>query len=111
MDNYHRSRVLYLVNHTPETYIVFGTRVINLRANLLAVEAVFDQSGGGPVLRFCATRTCSAAATRSTTATRLEIPGDGEGAPSRKTLKEMEEELDLDEPLPREQPKQKGPQQ
>ena len=39
----------YIFNHTPGNYIVFGTRVINLRANLLRRGPFFDGSGR-PVL-------------------------------------------------------------
>ncbi len=60
----------YIFTHTPENYIVFGTRIINLRANLLAVEGLFDQAADSTTTPSCAMPICSAGATRSTTATR-----------------------------------------
>ena len=49
----------YIFNHSPENYIVFGTRVINLRANLLAVEGLLDQERARPV---CVSARCLPAA-------------------------------------------------
>jgi phospholipid-binding lipoprotein MlaA len=85
----------YLFNHTPESYIVFGTRVINLRANLLAVEGVLDQSG---LDQYTFLR--DAYLQRRRNQIYDGNPPDSQteqGAPRHKTLKEMEEELDLDE--------------
>jgi phospholipid-binding lipoprotein MlaA len=86
----------YLFNHTPESYIAFGTRVINLRANLLAVEGVLDQ---GALDRYAFLRDAYLQRRRNQVydGNPPELQDEG-GAPHRKTLKEMEEELDLDEP-------------
>jgi phospholipid-binding lipoprotein MlaA len=86
----------YLFNHAPESYVVFGTRVVNLRANLLAIEGVLDQAAldGYAFLR-------DAYLQRRRNQIYDGSPPDAsgeEGAPRRKTLKEMEEELGLDEP-------------
>jgi phospholipid-binding lipoprotein MlaA len=88
----------YLVTHTPETYIVFGTRVINLRANLLSVEELFNQAA---LDRYSFLRDAYLQRRRNQIYDGNPPPlGDENGAPHRKTLKEMEEELDLDEPPP-----------
>jgi phospholipid-binding lipoprotein MlaA len=86
----------YLFTHTPESYVVFGTRVINLRANLLAIEGVLDQTG---LDRYSFLRDAYLQRRRNQVydGNPPELQ-DEEGAPRRKTLKEMEEELDLDEP-------------
>ena len=86
----------YLFNHTPESYIVFGTRVINLRANLLAVEGILDQAG---LDRYAFLRDAYLQRRRNQVydGNPPELQ-EQEGAPRRKTLKEMEQELELDEP-------------
>jgi phospholipid-binding lipoprotein MlaA len=86
----------YIFNHSPENYIVFGTRVINLRANLLAVEGVLDQAG---LDQYTFLRDAYLQRRRNQIydGNPPELQ-DQEGAPRRKTLKEMEEELELEEP-------------
>jgi len=102
---------MYLVTSSPATYIVLGTRIVNVRANLLEAGQVFEQAA---VDRYAFLRDAYLQRRRSQMYDGnppLDIPGDGDGAPRRKTLKQMEQELDLDEPLPSEQPTQKAPQQ
>jgi phospholipid-binding lipoprotein MlaA len=85
----------YLFTSSPETYIVFGVRVINLRANLLAVESVLDQAG---LDRYAFLRDAYLQRRRNQVydGNPPDLQ-DEDGAPRRKTLKEMEEELDLDD--------------
>jgi phospholipid-binding lipoprotein MlaA len=86
----------YIFNHTPESYIVFGTRIINLRANLLAIEGLLDQSG---LDQYAFLRDAYLQRRRNQIYDGNPPDAQSEpGAPRRKTLKEMEEELDLDQP-------------
>ena len=86
----------YLFNHAPESYVVFGTRVVNLRANLLAIEGVLDQAA---LDRYAFLRDAYLQRRRNQIYDGSPPDASGEeGAPRRKTLKEMEEELGLDEP-------------
>jgi phospholipid-binding lipoprotein MlaA len=85
----------YLFTSSPESYIVFGVRVINLRANLLAVESVLDQAG---LDRYAFLRDAYLQRRRNQVYDGNPPDlHDEDGAPRRKTLKEMEEELDLDD--------------
>jgi phospholipid-binding lipoprotein MlaA len=89
----------YLVTHTPETYVVFATRWINLRANLLSVEEIFNQAA---LDRYSFLRDAYLQRRRNQIYDGNPPPLENEeGAPHHKTLKEMEEELDLDEPPPK----------
>jgi phospholipid-binding lipoprotein MlaA len=85
----------YLFNSSPESYLVFGVRVINLRANLLAVEGVLDQAG---LDRYAFLRDAYLQRRRNQVydGNPPEMQEE-DGGPRRKTLKEMEEELDLDD--------------
>ena len=75
---------------------MFGTRVINLRANLLAVEGLLDQSG---LDQYAFLRDAYLQRRRNQIYDGNPPDAQSEqGAPRRKTLKEMEEELDLDQP-------------
>jgi phospholipid-binding lipoprotein MlaA len=86
----------YLFNHAPESYIVFGTRVVNLRANLLELEGVLDQAA---LDRYSFLRDAYLQRRRNQVYDGNPPEARGEDAgPRRKTLKEMEEELGLDEP-------------
>jgi phospholipid-binding lipoprotein MlaA len=101
---------IYLVTNSPETYIVLGVRIVNVRANLLEAGQVFEQAA---VDRYAFLRDAYLQRRRSQMYDGnppMDIPDQG-GAPQRKTLKQMEHELDLDEPLPSEQPKPQVPQQ
>ena len=86
----------YIFNHTPESYIVFGTRVINLRANLLAVEGLLEQKG---LDQYAFLRDAYLQRRRNQIydGNPPELQNEPGGV-RRKTLKEMEEELELDEP-------------
>jgi phospholipid-binding lipoprotein MlaA len=86
----------YIFQHTPESYWVFATRVVNVRANLLAVEHMFEQAA---LDRYAFLRDAYLQRRRNQVYDgNPPEPGPQEGGPRRKTLKEMEEELDLDEP-------------
>jgi phospholipid-binding lipoprotein MlaA len=89
----------YVVTDAPTTYVVFGTRVINARANLLEVERIFDQAA---LDRYAFLRDAYLQRRRNQIydgnppETQME-----DDAPRRKTLKELEEELGFDpEPEP-----------
>ncbi len=89
----------YLITRAPTTYVVFGTRVVNARANLLAVERIFDQAA---LDRYAFLRDAYLQRRRNQiydgNPPETQIEDD---APRRKTLKELEEELGLDpEPEP-----------
>jgi phospholipid-binding lipoprotein MlaA len=88
----------YIFNHSPENYIVLGTRVINLRANLLAVEGLLDQEG---LDQYAFLRDAYLQRRRNQIydGNPPELQNEP-GTPRRKTLKEMEEELELDQPVP-----------
>ena len=91
----------------PEFYIfeddalgwgVFGLRIVNLRANLLAAERVLDEAA---IDRYAFLR--DAYLQRRLSQIHDGNPSDAagtDGAPRRKTLKELEEELGLDDPDP-----------
>ena len=93
---YYTDPEFYLFTHSPENWIVFGTRVINLRANLLESERIFDVAA---MDKYAFLRDAYLQRRRSLIfdgrPPASEVPGQGE---RRKTLKEMEDELD--EPLP-----------
>jgi phospholipid-binding lipoprotein MlaA len=102
---------IYLVTNSPETYIVLGVRIVNVRANLLEAGQIFEQAA---VDRYAFLRDAYLQRRRSQMYDGnppIDIPDQGGGAPQRKTLKQMEHELDLDEPPPPEQPKPEAPQQ
>ena len=84
----------YLIEDNPENWIVFGTRVVNVRANLLEAEELLEQAA---VDRYAFLR--EAYLQRRQNLIHDGNPPDAPGteAPRRKTLKELEEELELDE--------------
>jgi len=86
----------YLFTHSPGNWIVLGTRVVNLRANLLDSERIFDAAA---MDKYAFLRDAYLQRRRSLiydgNPPASGAPGE---SPRRKTLKEMEEELD--EPLP-----------
>lgn len=86
----------YIFDSDALGWAVFGTRIVNLRANLLEAEEVFEQAA---VDRYAFLR--DAYLQR-----RLSLIHDGnppagaggeDGAPRRKTLKELEEELGIED--------------
>jgi phospholipid-binding lipoprotein MlaA len=89
----------YLIVDAPATWITFGTRLVNLRANLLGAERVLDQAA---LDRYAFLRDAYLQRRRNQVYDGNPPRGaDGkQGEPARKTLKEMEEELDLGEPAP-----------
>jgi phospholipid-binding lipoprotein MlaA len=92
---YYTDPEFYLFTHSPENWIVFGTRVINLRANLLDSERIFDAAA---MDKYAFLRDAYLQRRRS-----LIYDGNppAEGptqGPRRKTLKEMEQ--GLEEPSP-----------
>jgi phospholipid-binding lipoprotein MlaA len=93
---YYTDPEFYLFTHSPENWIVFGTRVVNLRANLLDSERIFDVAA---MDKYAFLRDAYLQRRRSLiydgNPPSSGAPGE---SPRRKTLKEMEEELD--EPLP-----------
>jgi phospholipid-binding lipoprotein MlaA len=89
----------YLIEEEPWTWVVFGTRIVNVRANLLEAERVFDQAA---LDRYAFLRDAYLQRRRN-----LILDGnipeqvpEGEAGPRRKTLKELEEELDLEPEQP-----------
>jgi len=86
----------YLFTEPPTDWIVFTTRIVNVRANLLPADRLLEQTTD----RYVFLR-------EAYLQRRLNLiydgnlpggPTGGTGAPSRKTLKQMEEEFELDEP-------------
>jgi phospholipid-binding lipoprotein MlaA len=86
----------YLFTHSPENYIVGGTRIINLRANLLAIEGLLDQ-GGLDQYSFLRDAYLQRRRNQIYDGNPPEMQ-DQQTGPRRKTLKEMEDELELDQP-------------
>ena len=86
----------WLVTHSPETYIVFGTRVVNVRANLLESERIFDAAA---IDKYAFLRDAYLQRRRTMIYDGNPAP-NGRDTPRRKTLKEMEEELDGADPAP-----------
>jgi phospholipid-binding lipoprotein MlaA len=87
----------YLVSHSPETWVAFGTRVISIRANLLETEQIFDTAA---IDKYAFLRDAYLQRRRSLIYDGNPPSSDTEhsGAPRRKTLKELEQELDVEEP-------------
>jgi phospholipid-binding lipoprotein MlaA len=86
----------YLFEEAPANWLVLGTRVVNLRANLLEAERFLDEAA---LDRYAFLREAYLQRRRNLIydGNPPDAP-DGTQAPRRKTLKEMEEELELDEP-------------
>lgn len=86
----------YLFESDALGWSVFGTRIVNVRANLLEAEGVLDQAA---IDRYAFLR--DAYLQRRTNQVHDGNPPGAtreDGAPRRKTLKELEEELGVDEP-------------
>jgi phospholipid-binding lipoprotein MlaA len=100
----------YLIEDEPWTWIVFGTRVVNVRANLLEAERLLEQAA---VDRYSFLREAYSQRRRNQIYDgNPPEPAPGARTPRRKTLKEMEQELELDEPpAPRPAPAGEGPMQ
>jgi phospholipid-binding lipoprotein MlaA len=90
----------FLITDSPEAWIAFGTRVVNLRANLLEAERLLEAAA---LDRYAFLRDAYLQRRRSLILDGNlgdEVPA-GREQPRRKTLREMEEELGL-EPEPEE---------
>jgi phospholipid-binding lipoprotein MlaA len=86
----------YLIEEDPWTWIVFGTRVVNVRSNLLEAERLLEQAA---VDRYAFLREAYLQRRRNQIYDgNPPEAAPGQDTPRRKTLKEMEEELELDEP-------------
>jgi phospholipid-binding lipoprotein MlaA len=83
----------YLIEGSPENWLVFGTRVVSVRANLLEADRLLDQAA---IDRYAFLRDAYLQRRHSLIHDGDHPPGGGEG--SRKSLKELEEELGVDEP-------------
>jgi phospholipid-binding lipoprotein MlaA len=85
----------YLVIDSPENWIIFGTRIVNLRANLLEAERLLDQAA---LDRYAFLRDAYLQRRRSQVLDGNLPRDEGKGgeAPRRKTLRELEEELELE---------------
>ncbi len=86
----------YLFTESPENWLVFGTRIVNVRANLLEAERLLDEVA---IDRYAFVREAYLQRRRNQIydGNPPDAPG-GTQAPRRKTLKELEEELELNEP-------------
>ena len=85
----------YLFEESPGNWIVFSTRIVNLRANLLEAEELLDQAA---VDRYAFLREAYLQRRLNLIHDGNPPPGPpGTQAPRRKTLKELEEELDLED--------------
>jgi phospholipid-binding lipoprotein MlaA len=86
-----------LITHSPENWIVFSVRIVNFRANLLDAGTIFDEAA---LDRYTFLRDYYLQRRASLIYDGIPPYDEGEdGSSKRKTLKEMEEELELDEPL------------
>jgi phospholipid-binding lipoprotein MlaA len=86
----------------PWNYVVLGTRIVNVRANLLESEQIFNAAA---VDRYAFLRDAYLQRRRNLINDGGPPPGTAPGAePHHKTLKEMEEELDSEPPAPKKQP-------
>jgi len=83
----------FLFTVAPGTYVVFGTRAVNARANLLETEQMLSVAA---LDRYAFTRDAYLQYRRSQIydGNPPPEPGSVQTGPHRKTLKEMEEELD-----------------
>ena len=81
----------YLITDSPENWIVFGVRVVNVRANLLEAERVLDSAA---IDRYAFLR--DAYLQRRRNLILDGAPAAEDSGKKRKSLKEMEEELDAD---------------
>lgn len=86
----------------PWNYVVLGTRIVNVRSNLLESEQIFNAAA---VDRYAFLRDAYLQRRHNLINDGGPPPGTAPGAePHHKTLKEMEEELDSEPPAPKKQP-------
>ena len=92
----------YLFTEHPWNYVVLGTRIVNVRSNLLETEQIFNAAA---VDRYAFLRDAYLQRRHNQINDGRAPQGKEPGAqPHRKTLKEMEEELDSEPPTPQKQP-------
>ena len=85
----------YLFQHSPESYVVGGVRIVNVRANLLDSEKLFEAAA---MDKYTFLRDAYLQRRRSLIYDGRPPDGYLEGSsPNRKTLKELEDELDLED--------------
>lgn len=93
--DYYTDPEFYLITESPETWIALGTRIVNVRANLLEAERLLEQAA---LDRYAFLREAYLQRRRSLIYDG-NVPGNeptGQEQPRRKTLRELEEELELD---------------
>jgi phospholipid-binding lipoprotein MlaA len=81
----------YLINESPYTWITFGVRVVNARANLLEAERIFNQAA---IDRYAFLRDAYLQRRRNQIYDGNPPESDSGAGGKRKTLKQLEEELD-----------------
>lgn len=96
----------YLFSTGPESWIALGVRYVNVRANLLEAEKVFRQAAFD---EYSFLRDAYLQHRRSLIFDGNLPEGETPRGPKRKTLKEMEEELELDSPPGSEPPPTTAP--
>lgn len=89
--DYHTDPQFYLITEAPENWIAFGTRIVNLRANLLEAERLFDQAA---IDRYAFLRDAYLQRRRNLIFDG-NPPETGTEGGRRKSLRELEEELEL----------------
>jgi phospholipid-binding lipoprotein MlaA len=87
----------YIFDHSPESWIALTTRVVNVRANLLDVEGLLRQAA---LDEYSFLRDAYLQRRRSQVFDGTLPEGEAPRGPKRKTLKELEEELELEPPSP-----------
>jgi phospholipid-binding lipoprotein MlaA len=85
----------YVFNTGPESWIALGVRYVNTRANLLEAEKVFREAAFD---EYSFLRDAYLQRRRNLIFDSSLPEGETPRGPKRKTLKEMEEELELDSP-------------
>ena len=87
----------FLFNDPPGTYIVFTTRVVSVRADLLEAEQIFEAAA---IDRYAFLRDAYLQRRHNLINDGRAPPAGGPDTRHRKTLKELEEELDAEPPAP-----------
>jgi phospholipid-binding lipoprotein MlaA len=86
---------MYIFTHTPENYAAAGVRLVSVRANLLESEKIFDAAATD---RYAFLRDAYLQRRRNLIHDGNPPPSAPDNAaPRRKTLKEMEQELELED--------------
>lgn len=87
----------FLITDSPENWIVFGTRIVNVRANLLEAERLLEQAA---LDQYAFLREAYLQRRRNQVLDGNAPRDEGEATPRRKTLRELEEELELESEEP-----------